>query len=114
MDHAETAPQAKSPFPLLWIVCVVLLVSGVLYGASWWKRTQLRAGVLATLKDPDSALFRSEHVEDGELCGEVNAKNSMGGYVGYKKFVTSPVNTFVEGSTEDTFFKAYWTASCEK
>lgn len=46
--------------------------------------------VLANLKDPGSAEFRNVRpTADGlYLCGEVNAKNSYGGYVGFKKFYT--------------------------
>lgn len=42
-------------------------------------------------KDPDSAQFRRiTTTEVGSfVCGEVNAKNSMGGYVGYKRFYGS-------------------------
>jgi hypothetical protein len=46
--------------------------------------------VRASLKDPDSAKFQDLRVVDyagGKVvCGEVNAKNSYGGYVGYKQF----------------------------
>ena len=38
------------------------------------------------LKDPDSANFRTEFVaRDGAVCGFVNAKNSYGGYGGFKR-----------------------------
>lgn len=48
--------------------------------------------VRANLKDPDSADFRSEFVSklsNGALvlCGEVNAKNSFGGFTGFKRFI---------------------------
>lgn len=43
------------------------------------------------LKDPDSALVsdvRVVHYAGGRFaCGEINAKNSLGGYVGYKPFI---------------------------
>lgn len=42
----------------------------------------VREIVKNSLKDPDSALFRDQ----SWTCGEVNAKNSFGGYVGYRKF----------------------------
>lgn len=56
--------------------------------------------VKAHLKDPDSARFRnvrrvpfmgmpSEAVSK-VYCGEVNARNSMGGYSGYSAFVAQP------------------------
>jgi hypothetical protein len=43
--------------------------------------------VRQSLKDPDSAQFRNLRVGWlGGLCGEVNAKNAMGGYVGFTAF----------------------------
>lgn len=46
--------------------------------------------VADTLKDPSSAQFKSVVVYNGgkqrTVCGEVNGKNSYGGYVGFKKF----------------------------
>jgi hypothetical protein len=58
---------------------------------------QARQAVLANLKDPDSAKFgtklerRQAATRDGRpyefVCGEVNAKNSFGGYTGAKMFL---------------------------
>jgi hypothetical protein len=46
----------------------------------------------AMMKDPDSARFRLVTVKklDGArfVCGEINAKNSYGGYVGYQRFLS--------------------------
>jgi hypothetical protein len=43
------------------------------------------------LKDPDSAKFQNLRIAEYDggsvVCGEINAKNSYGGYVGYKQFV---------------------------
>lgn len=43
------------------------------------------------LKDPNSAEFQNLRIanyNNGKVvCGEINAKNSYGGYVGYKRFV---------------------------
>lgn len=49
----------------------------------------LKAKVAAALKDPQSAQFQGvQLVWSGRaLCGEVNAKNSYGGYAGFKAFV---------------------------
>ncbi len=45
------------------------------------------------MKDPSSAQFRNVRLVsylDGQvICGEVNAKNSYGGYVGFSPFVAS-------------------------
>lgn len=47
-----------------------------------------------TLKDPDSAKFQNVRVIDQKggaqvVCGEVNAKNSFGGYTGFQDFYVS-------------------------
>ena len=51
---------------------------------------ELKTAVAAKMVDPGSATFRalSVKVADFAYCGEVNAKNRMGGYVGYQKFYT--------------------------
>jgi hypothetical protein len=45
------------------------------------------------LKDPDSATFRNVHFYSGGgvpvTCGEVNAKNSFGGYNGFERFIAA-------------------------
>lgn len=53
-----------------------------------------------SLKDPNSAQFQNVRVAVYEsrkiICGEVNAKNSYGGYVGFKRFVSSPYKSETE------------------
>lgn len=60
--------------------------------------SRLKVQVRNRLKDPDSAEFSNlvvyqqkaaprDTVFGYTLCGEVNAKNSFGGYGGYQKFV---------------------------
>ena len=55
--------------------------------------TLAREGVIYELKDPDSANFRNEKVIQNEtgiyVCGEVNAKNSYGGYVGFMPYFST-------------------------
>lgn len=48
-----------------------------------------RQAVRDAMRDPDSVQFRDEKWNAGTLalCGEFNAKNAMGGYVGYTPFV---------------------------
>ncbi|WP_159917874.1 hypothetical protein [Pantoea sp. 18069] len=76
------------------LAVVVLIVAGVFAWRAYLVH-ELRKPVRAELNDPDSALFRNERllfgwsewtVKGNVLCGEVNAKNKMGGYVGYAKF----------------------------
>lgn len=70
------------------------------------------------LKDPSSAKFR--HVvamqENAGYCGEVNAKNSYGGYVGYRKFyVIGTTDAYFDDSDTETFssFPTMWAKYCE-
>jgi hypothetical protein len=58
-------------------------------------RNEAQDAVRALLKDPDSAQFREGpltnlHLEAGLLCnGEVNSKNSFGGYIGFQEYFYS-------------------------
>lgn len=62
---------------------------------------RVRDAVLAKLRDPDSAKFRNvrklgmigEGAPDSPAvyCGEVNAKNAMGGYPGFVHFAVMPL-----------------------
>lgn len=59
------------------------------------------------LKDPDSAKFQNLRIanyNNGKVvCGEINTKNSYGGYVGYERFVAgiSGAEIFDKKSDED-------------
>lgn len=63
------------------------------------------------LKDPDSAQFRNQR----KICGEVNAKNSFGGYAGFKRFIAgSKELVFMEDDArlEEGAFQAAWGKFC--
>jgi hypothetical protein len=62
-----------------------------------------RDAVKVMLSDPASAQFQYEVVGDEVVCGFVNAKNSFGGYGGFKSFV-------VEVDVHDRFAIAKGTA----
>lgn len=70
-----------------------LLTGGLAIFAWWyfWERPHsfAREMVRAELVDPESAQFRNLHTKGDKICGEVNAKNGMGGYVGFVPFVVS-------------------------
>ena len=80
------------------VIAALAIVGVCAVGVFGWRAYlvhELRKPVLQRLSDPDSAQFRNERlvtgwsgwqVESSILCGEVNAKNRMGGYVGYVKF----------------------------
>lgn len=58
--------------------------------------------VASSLKDPESAKFRNVAIRPygygRVVCGEVNAKNSYGGYVGFTRFVASNEESMLEDS----------------
>lgn len=69
-----------------------------------------KKAVLHVLKDPDSAKFRDVRLKayfDGAVvCGQVNAKNSYGGYAGFKSFVAG-----IKGATLRDESSRYATAN---
>jgi hypothetical protein len=77
-------------------VAVLLLLFALLSGA-WWtfvgRHESLAKDVVGRrLTDPESALYRNiRYVGGGRICGEVNARNLEGGYVGYRRFVIPEV-----------------------
>ena len=67
--------------------------------------------VKANLKDPDSAEFRNQR----GMCGEVNAKNSFGGYNGFKRFMAASEELVViegDGLMEPSEFEKAWSQMC--
>ena len=81
----------------------------------WILRTQ--DGVKQRLKDPSSAEFRNSRFVDFEgvpiVCGEVNAKNSFGGYGGFQHFIASGTKlAFLEQDMEPSEFGTAWNKMC--
>jgi hypothetical protein len=76
-------------------------------------RRVVREMVSATLKDPDSARFRNQQ----GICGEANAKNSFGGYVGFQRFIMLRAGSALfetEDSKERELFQLLWQTLCER
>ena len=82
-----------------------------------------RASVLNDLKDPQSAQFKkieivTNSLSENAVCGEVNAKNSYGGYTRFKAFFsTNGINVkFLENPSEPSEYRknlvAYAQAGC--
>ncbi|MFF7859685.1 hypothetical protein [Pseudomonas monteilii] len=70
-----------------------------------------REFVGGVLKDPGSAEFRNQH----GLCGEVNSKNSFGGYVGFRRFIAATKEMVVfenDGRMSPRDFEAAWSTHC--
>lgn len=85
-EQAETSPSSADEAPSDAVV-----------------NAAARQAVLWKLTDPDSAKFRNVIVvaKPGQakaVCGEVNAKNRMGGYAGYKRFISA-------GTAKLTYFE---------
>jgi hypothetical protein len=68
------------------------------------------------LKDPDSAQFRDVFVSNtGGLpvvCGEVNAKNSFGGYGGFQRFISAGTLQLVAKDMAAGEFDTSWVKFC--
>ncbi|MFJ3487725.1 hypothetical protein ACIPL1_30510 [Pseudomonas sp. NPDC090202] len=72
-----------------------------------------KSAVLKRLTDPDSAKFgKIVYRESGVVCGFVNSKNVMGGYVGETAFISlgTPDLTWLRGQSKD--FDATWNQRC--
>lgn len=72
------------------------------------------------LKDPDSASFREVHFYSGGgvpvTCGEVNSKNSFGGYTGFERFIAAGSQLAVVESdmTSPSELAEVWEKFCVK
>lgn len=79
------------------------LVAGVSVWAKyddWFVLPKARQLVADQLTDPLSAQFRNDRLIDYDWhCGEVNAKNALGGYVGFKRFISGRISqvTYLDG-----------------
>lgn len=73
-------------------IVVLAALAGAVFAYRAYLISELRKPVLAQLSDPESAQFRNERVIGNwrfagtVLCGDVNAKNKMGGYAGFSPF----------------------------
>lgn len=111
-----------------WIVIVAILVAlmaGVVIGMpkstspspeksaqikAIEQQTQSRIALQGYLKDPVTAQIRNHKGS----CGEVNSKNSFGGYTGFKRFIASPAIVAVEGeSMASSDFQKAWSQVCK-
>lgn len=74
------------------VVAVALLLIGALAYRHFVLVAPLLNKVRETMNDPESARFRNLRVisawtpRETVVCGEVNGKNRMGGYVGFRHF----------------------------
>lgn len=80
------------------LAILALGATGTWYYSAHHRPLQIaRDAVGKRLSDPDSASYRNLTVDDdGLICGEVSAKNRMGGYVGYTPFRIAGGSAFFE------------------
>ena len=80
-----------------------------------WNEKGMEA-IKAKLKDADSAKFRNVKFYSGVApvtCGEVNAKNSFGGYSGYERFIAGgDVINVLESEMKDGEMDDAWRKIC--
>lgn len=84
---------------------------------AWIERS--KDAVRAKLKDPDSAQFRGVYFRQAAgappmACGEVNSKNSFGGYGGFQRFLSAsrPDLTFLAEQMDAKDFAEVWNKFC--
>ena len=68
------------------------------------------------LKNSRSAKFRNVYFNRGLgvpiACGEVNSKNSFGGYIGYQKFISAGKSELTYLQEEMSDFHVAWNKLC--
>ena len=97
---------------LIYITIAALMLAGGFYAYKYWRsytREQqtikavkdARGMLIDSLKDPLSAQFRSDSLfqQNKVVCGEINAKNSLGGYVGFKRYIAKSGQYIIEGAS---------------
>lgn len=79
-----------------------------------------KAALTRDFKDPmaaqyrNLAVYRSINGKDIVLCGEVNAKNSYGAYVGFAPFYADENSATLKSGPDDTLFETLRRGSCDK
>ncbi len=98
-------------FAIFTLILVVILVGSYYVYFEYKDKEKLkvietaRLPITNMLKDPLSAQFRNESIlsNNKTVCGEVNAKNSIGGYVGFKNYISDGNYYLIEGGSLDTW-----------
>lgn len=111
-------PLKLGLYALLILVGVALLLLPLKNGVSnHLIKNKYRSVLEEKLRDPASAQYRNEVLylfsdDSGTLCGEVNSKNSFGGYTGFKRFMAYKKFAFIEDVAGD--FGVVWENGCVK
>lgn len=70
------------------------------------------------LKDPHSAEFRNVYFHRGRdgapvTCGEINSKNSFGGYSGFQRFLSAGTPDLTVMEEQMSGFEKVWDRLCQ-
>lgn len=106
LSYTKRTLYQGSQVGFLLAISLALATCGPFPGSS---RAKAHDAIKNLLFDPDSAQFRNEETaSDGSVCGEVNSKNRMGGYVGFTRFVYVASMQSVMVSTGEPDFSEYY------
>lgn len=84
-----------------------LLLSLAVVSLAGCAEAEAKNEVRKALIDPGSAEFNSVSTKNGIVCGLVNSKNRMGGYVGFRGFIVEHGRAKVESPPDPAFLAAF-------
>lgn len=100
---AKPARARKVNALILSGVVILVLLGGVAYYVFGGQGDigKAKEQVVAALIDPESARFRDVRTVRDAVCGQVNAKNKLGGYVGFRSFAYYQGSVLIERDSTD-------------
>jgi hypothetical protein len=85
------------------LISLILVTTLIFFKNQLFVWPSIKEKLLDNLTDPNSALFKNEKQSGKYICGEINAKNTFGGYTGYKKFIAHKKGFIIEGDRDVDF-----------
>ena len=129
-DKAESCPQcgAKQPkktslftkivlgFIIFTVIMIIVSVNSDTPPSEpsaetqkMMQQAQIQTALSGILKDPESAKYEFASAQ----CGQVNSKNSFGGYAGAKRFLSDGDNVYLEDyNASKSEFNDLWKKHC--
>lgn len=114
----------RRALPLMTAIATALALTLALAGCGKTAAQQQRDDVALTLLgekyvkekvlDPSSAQFRNQFIgKHGAPCGEVNAKDAFGAYIGFQRYISVARDlTLLAQDVPPAEFEASWTRLC--
>ncbi len=95
----------KGSQKLVVAALVLVAIVGLFIGNETYRKNKQKKQwmdqVVADFYDPSAAQFRNLKQNYQALCGEVNGKNKVGAYVGFKKFYSGSTGARIEPDAPD-------------